>query len=84
MTDKKIPEGIDFDTWLAYGIDNKWALYPTCYIHDGVPTTDEEEEEMEEGGDPCMHVVRVFSSPEEFDEAVIRMRDTLPYRMPGE
>lgn len=72
---------MDFDEWLAYGIDHKWCLYPTCYMHDGVPTTNAEAEELEEGYDPCMHVVRLFSSPEEFDEAKQQMEATLPYRM---
>jgi len=31
-----------------------------------------------------MHVIRVFSTPEEFDEALKRMEDILPYRMPRE
>jgi hypothetical protein len=53
-------------------------------MHDGIPTTDEEENEMEDGADPCMHVIRVFSTPEEFDEALKRMEDILPYRMPRE
>ena len=35
-----------FDEWLAFGIDRKWCLYPTCYIHDGLPTSDEEEEDV--------------------------------------
>jgi hypothetical protein len=75
-------EEMDFDTWLAYGVDHKWAMYPVCYMHDGVPTTEDEENEMEEGGDPCMHVIRVFSTEEEFDSAMSRMQDILPYRLP--
>lgn len=75
-------EEMDFDTWLAYGVDHKWAMYPVCYMHDGVPTTEEEENEMEEGGDPCIHVIRVFSSEEEFDSSMSRMQNVLPYRLP--
>jgi len=74
-------EKMDFDAWLAYGIDNKWCLYPTCYMHDGVPTTDEESLELDEGNDPCMHVIRLFSTPEEFEQAKKSMEDSLPYRM---
>jgi hypothetical protein len=51
-------------------------------MHDGVPTTEDEENEMEEGGDPCLHVIRVFSTEEEFDSALSRMNDILPYRIP--
>ena len=75
-------EEMDFDTWLAFGVDHKWAMYPVCYMHDGVPTTEEEENEMEEGGDPCIHVIRVFSSEEEFDSSMSRMQNVLPYRLP--
>ena len=48
-----------FDEWLQYGYDQKWATPPVCHIHDGVPLDPEEEQEMEEGLDPCIHVVRV-------------------------
>ena len=75
-------EEMYFDTWLAYGVDHKWAMYPVCYMHDGVHTTEDEENEMEEGGDPCLHVIRVFSTEEEFDSAMSRMNDILPYRIP--
>ena len=72
-----------FDEWLAFGIDHKWCLYPTCYIHDGLPTSDEEEEELEQGGDPCIYAVRVFTDEqtEEYDQAYERMERILLHRM---
>ena len=52
---------IDFDQWLQVGIDNKWvAGEPFCYTHDGDPyMTLEEEQEWEEGGDPCCPVLKL-------------------------
>ena len=84
MSEVEQKEPMDFDEWLAIGIDSKWCLYPTCYMHDGIPTSDAEEQEMEEGGDPCMHVIRLFTSEEreEYDQAYARMHGTLRHRMP--
>jgi len=73
---------MDFDEWLAYGVDNKWCLYPVCEIHDGVPLTVDEEFQFEQGFDPCVHVIRVFESPEEWEEGLAHMNAHLPFRMP--
>ena len=43
---------MDFDEWLAFGIDHKWCHYPVCQTHDGIPLTVDEEFEMDEGHDP--------------------------------
>jgi hypothetical protein len=31
-----------------------------CSTHDGIPTTPEDDEEWELGGDPCTHVIRPY------------------------
>jgi len=36
---------------------------------------------LDEGYDPCMHVIRVFDNPEDFEEAKKQMEESLPYRM---
>lgn len=47
--------------WLEVGIINKWITEPFCYTHDGDPhMTQEEEQEWEEGGDPCCHVLKLI------------------------
>lgn len=49
----------NLNEWLSYGIEKGWITEPFCNTHDGDPyMTDEEEQEWEEGGDPCCHVVK--------------------------
>lgn len=50
----------EFGTWLKQGIDNNWITQPFCNTHDIDPgMTKEEQEEWENGFDPCQHVVRL-------------------------
>ena len=44
--------------WLAFGQDKGWIGEPKCYFHDGLEATEEEDEEMVAGGDPCMVFIR--------------------------
>lgn len=73
---------MDFDEWLAYGVDRKWCLYPVCEIHDGIPMTIDEEAAFEGGGDPCIHVLRLVETPEAWDEAYRHMESCLRHRIP--
>jgi len=73
---------MSFDEWLEYGVSQKWCLWPVCHVHDGVPLTVDEEFEFDEGHDPCVHVIRVLESPEQWEEALQHMGSHLPYRMP--
>ena len=51
----------EFRAWLIAGIEKGWVSDPFCYTHDGDPyMTEEEEQEWEEGGDPCSHVVKLI------------------------
>lgn len=60
MTQKTIDE---YWAWLQVGIDNGWVTEPFCHTHDGDPyMTEEEEQEWEEGGDPCMPVVKLLNT----------------------
>lgn len=45
--------------WLQIGIINGFCSETFCFTHDGPPTTPEEEQEYEDGGDPCIHGVRL-------------------------
>ncbi len=56
----------DFDEWLAIGKANKWVSDSVCSTHDSIPVTPDEDAEFEEG-DPCIHVLRLFESPEDYD-----------------
>jgi hypothetical protein len=52
---------MDFYEWLQIGVEKKWISNPFCYTHDGDPyMSDEEQEEWDDGGDPCMPVVRLL------------------------
>jgi hypothetical protein len=61
----------DFQAWLDYGAKQGWCSPAVlCQTHDGVPMTPEEDEEFNEGGDPCIHVIRFFTSKEEQEAAI--------------
>jgi hypothetical protein len=66
-----------FDEWLQIGVDNKWCGPAVCSSHDGIPMSEGEEAEWEDGSDPCHHIVRLYES-EEMAEDV--NRDFQPYR----
>jgi hypothetical protein len=50
-----------FWDWFQQGLENKWVTESFCMTHDGGYSvmTDEEMQEWESGGDPCMTVTRV-------------------------
>jgi hypothetical protein len=51
----------DMWQWLQVGIEQGWVSEPFCYTHDGDPyMTEEEEQEWEDGGDPCSPVVKLL------------------------
>jgi hypothetical protein len=53
---------MDIEEWLAIGYKNGWVGPPVCVTHDGFPTTASEDED---GGDPCMHGLRLYETAEE-------------------
>lgn len=63
-------EKITFEQWVKIGYENKWISEPVCETHDGLPMTPEELDAWDEGGDPCVHALRLFSSAQEFDKAI--------------
>lgn len=49
-----------FGAWLRQGIDSGWITEPFCNTHDNDPgMTQEEQQEWENGFDPCQHVLRI-------------------------
>lgn len=50
---------MDFEQWLELGIKEGWVGPAVCYTHDGLPTTEAEDAEFEEG-DPCIHIMRLY------------------------
>ena len=50
----------EFEIWLENGIERGWVTEPFCNTHEGDPyMTDEEQQEWEEGGDPCQVVLKI-------------------------
>lgn len=52
-----------YEEWIEAGIKAGFCGPAVCSTHDGIPTTQAEDEEFEEG-DPCVHIVRLYESPE--------------------
>lgn len=52
---------MDFDQWLDYGMEKKWVGPPVCATHDGLPSTEDEDNAWDEGDDPCIHVLRLYA-----------------------
>lgn len=50
----------DFHEWLQFGIDNNWISPINCFTHEWLPLTAEEEQEFEDGYDPCIPAIRVW------------------------
>lgn len=55
---------MSFEEWLAYGREQNWCGPAVCSTHDGTPTSVEEEDEFEDGFDPCLHVLRLYPDTE--------------------
>jgi hypothetical protein len=52
----------NFETWVREGFKRGWCGPPVCAIHDGLPSTEYEDEATDEGYDPCLHVLRLYES----------------------
>lgn len=55
---------LTFNEWMTYGIEKGWCGPPVCYTHDGLPMSEQEYAEFDEGQDPCTHVVRLYEDIE--------------------
>lgn len=51
---------MNINEWLEYGYKQGFCGPAVCYSHDGLPTTEQEDEEWVQGDDPCMHIVRLY------------------------
>ena len=52
----------EFDIWLENGINRMWITPPFCNTHEGDPyMTEEEQQEWEDGGDPCQVVLKIIN-----------------------
>lgn len=55
---------MNFEEWLVIGMRKEWCGPPVCVPHDGIPTTEGEDAMMEEGDDPCIHILRLYPDDE--------------------
>lgn len=55
-----LAERDEFWTWLSIGQERGWVSDGVCETHEGVPMSDGEVEEFDEGHDPCIPVIRVW------------------------
>lgn len=49
-----------FTDWLATGIAAGYCGPAICYTHDGTPTTADEDDQFDDGHDPCIHILRLY------------------------
>jgi hypothetical protein len=63
---------VTFEQWIQKGIDTGWCGPAICAIHDGVPSTAAEDETYDDGGDPCIHIVRLYGTDQVTRKAVER------------
>lgn len=54
-----------FEEWYKTGINNGWVSPFVCEIHDGVPISVSEDIAMEEGEEPCIWIMRGYTSEEQ-------------------
>lgn len=53
-------EDEQFLAWVDQGLSAGWLSEPVCMTHDTVPLRPWEEDEFDEGLDPCVLVARVW------------------------
>lgn len=46
--------------WIEYGIKNKFCSAAVCNTHEGLPQSDKELDEWDQGGDPCVYGLRLY------------------------
>lgn len=47
--------------WVQYGLDKGWCSEAACATHDGVPCTEQEATEWNDGDPPCEFVLRLWA-----------------------
>ena len=55
---------LSFHDWLEQGYSRGWIGPPICDTHDGTPISSSEFAQFEDGGDPCIHIIRLYEDAE--------------------
>ena len=53
-----------FDEWAQIGVAKGWCGPAVCSTHDGIPSSFQEDEDFDDGYDPCLHVIRLYENDE--------------------
>lgn len=56
---------MDFDEWLQVGLTKGWCGPAVCQTHDGIPISEREDAEFEDGNDPCINIIRLYEDKEQ-------------------
>jgi len=51
-----------FDEWVKLGVEKGWVGPILCSTHDGIPLTEDEDNDFDEG-DPCIWIMRAYEDP---------------------
>ena len=54
----------EFSEWLQEGLSLGFVGPSVCHTHDGLPLSEAEDVEFEDGGDPCIHILRLYEDKE--------------------
>jgi hypothetical protein len=55
---------VDYEEWITYVQRRGWIGPIVCATHDGIPMSEAEEQEFEDGGDPCQWIYRKYDGEE--------------------
>lgn len=58
---------LTYDQWALIGQVNGWVGPAVCSTHDGLPTSETEDQAFEEGDDVCVHILRLYPDLETRD-----------------
>jgi hypothetical protein len=52
---------MDIEEWLQYGVERGFCSAVVCSTHDGLPLTEEEDQEFDDGYDACVPAIRIWA-----------------------
>jgi hypothetical protein len=52
---------MELSEWIEIGVSSGFCAPPVCDTHDGATMTAEEKQAFEDGQDPCIPIVRLWS-----------------------
>lgn len=58
---------MEFHEWVIMGMEKGWIGPQLCATHDGLPLSEAQEADFDEGFDPCVPIFRIYESEEERD-----------------